>query len=70
LDLPRTELKLNLKAENNTIDYGTITKGKIMALEYLNLLIPVPHPNYLCGSIHSKLHCPIKTNDTVLPRIK
>jgi hypothetical protein len=35
-----------------------------MALEYLNLLIPVP-PNYLCGSIHSKLHCPIKTNHTL-----
>jgi hypothetical protein len=38
-----------------------------MALEYLNLLIPVPRPTYLCGSIHSKLHCPIKTNGHCLP---
>jgi hypothetical protein len=43
--------KLNLKAENNTIDYGTITKGKIMVFEYLNLPILVLLPNYLCGSI-------------------
>jgi hypothetical protein len=38
LDLPRTELKLNLN-ENNTIDYGTITKGRdngIRVFEFTN----------------------------------
>jgi hypothetical protein len=38
IDLPRTELKLNSK-ENNTIDYGIITKGRdngIRVFEFTN----------------------------------
>jgi hypothetical protein len=43
LDLPRTELKLNL-AENNTIDYGTITKGRDNGIRVFEFTNTGPHP--------------------------
>jgi hypothetical protein len=61
LDLPRTELKLNLR-ENNTIDYGTITKGRDNGIRVFEFTNTGTTPLIIYAVQSTATHCPIKTN--------